>query len=452
MSPVKLLGRYGPSRGGVRVLEDFGRDRIRVQWSEQGQRRFKHWPRTAAGRAEAKAFAQGLADGWLTPRPPVTVTVRELWTRYTTAAFGDLRAKTQWNYSTRWRPWEIFIGAQTDATLVTPENVMQFGRAFGETHASNQVSEHVKVIRLVYARGKELGILAVNPLADLRWRTPRDQRPNEPAEYSSAEYERILAQLNPQDRGQWRAATVLLLQGHQGPRINAVLELRWADVQADRIVWPHGADKMGRTWEQPLRDGARAALLTAWYWRERDGYTGPLVFYSSRRRSRGDKPIAYQGVWQALRNAEDRAKIPHRKWRATHGLRKMVAGNVRKATGDALLALQAIGDRDARQLTRYVQPRAEDLREAMTSLDTPESRTQPAPGGKARELNRVAARATGRNRTDDRDVTNARRSRQPRAAQGVKHPAISRSTPTKSPKRHPKVAPKRHPPKGGSRG
>ena len=73
---------------------------------------------------------------------------------------------------------------------------------------------------------------------------------------------------------------MLLLIGHQGVRQRAALHLRWEDVDLDArvITWRARYDKVGREWSQPIRDATRSALLTALYWRERDGYTGPWVF------------------------------------------------------------------------------------------------------------------------------------------------------------------------------
>ena len=166
---------------------------------------------------------------------------------------------------------------------------------------------------------------------------------------------------------------MMMLLGHQGVRINAALHLQWRDVEDDQLIWRAEWDKLGNEWTQPIRDGTVSALLTAKGWRERDGYDGPWVFYRPRRRSRRydreDAPYTVQGFLDALRNAEDRAGVIHRPLRASHGLRKMVAGDVWDETDDATAALQFIGDTDMRQAKKYLKVRAKRMFSIAQRLD-----------------------------------------------------------------------------------
>lgn len=64
MKSRATLARFGPMRGGVRVLEDGLY--VRVQWYRAGQRRVKSWPRTQA--ADAIEWGRQLSEMTRTPR------------------------------------------------------------------------------------------------------------------------------------------------------------------------------------------------------------------------------------------------------------------------------------------------------------------------------------------------------------------------------------------------
>lgn len=55
----------------------------------------------------------------------------------------------------------------------------------------------------------------------------------------------------------------------------------------------------------------------------------------------------------AIHRAEKRAGIEPIKWRAGHGFRRGLVGDLVDQTGDVTLALQAIGDRDLSMATHY---------------------------------------------------------------------------------------------------
>jgi hypothetical protein len=68
----------------------------------------------------------------------------------------------------------------------------------------------------------------------------------------------------------------------------------------------------------------------------------------------------------ALRVAKERRQIPYR---AMHGFRRAVAGDVLELTRDAKLALDWIGDVDLGMARRHLRPRDPRLEEAATAVD-----------------------------------------------------------------------------------
>ena len=59
----------------------------------------------------------------------------------------------------------------------------------------------------------------------------------------------------------------------------------------------------------------------------------------------------------------------------------MLAGDVLEATGDPLLALQAIGDADARQAQRYLKKRDDRTRKAFDARRGSSPRPRPSRAG-----------------------------------------------------------------------
>ena len=160
-----------------------------------------------------------------------------------------------------------------------------------------------------------------------------------------------------------------------------------------RIIWRARFDKQGREWVQPITLAAYSALLTARWWRERNAERRPWIFCSpwATKKCGREEPGVYgaQALWLALKKAEERAGVPHLPFRAVHGFRRGVAGDVARASGDPWLGVQYIGDRDPDRIAEYVQERGDALEGAAGLLDqawaqTPETVKEPSIRGKGR--------------------------------------------------------------------
>jgi hypothetical protein len=98
--------------------------------------------------------------------------------------------------------------------------------------------------------------------------------------------------------------------------------------------------------------------------------------------------LAAPPVTRAFR--QDAHQLQHRARRAGHGLRRLLAGEVNALTGDAMLAMLSIGDRDIRQANRYLKKRDTRVRGAFDALDAQLSGKEQAQGGESE----TAAEAT----------------------------------------------------------
>ena len=170
-----------------------------------------------------------------------------------------------------------------------------------------------------------------------------------------------------------------MILGHQGVRASAALHLRWDDIDYEHedVIWRAELDKVGREWRQALTWEMVSALTWARWWREKVGYTGPWVFFSLHRRSGAGRdgharPGVYrvQSFWAALIKAERRVGVTHQPYRAAHGLRRMVSGEVLERTGDPVLAMHYIGDTDMKVMQKYLKRRDDRLREVADSWAT----------------------------------------------------------------------------------
>lgn len=374
-APRKTIATFGPKGATVRVvLHDA--TTVRAEWYEgpkgHKRRRVKEWPNTTAGKIDAKAWAKGFSNQRTLPKKAEQVSLRTLWERYATAEFDHLRPRTQALYAVHWRYWERMWGRHFVAESTTLEMVDEFRAALTKKGLSvSLIGKTITTVKQLYRWGHMRKHLPANPIGDYRYKVAKDKRPKAVPEYSDAEFRAILAQLDPEDGRQWRAFVGLSLCGWQGVRENAAVHLRWEDIDADTktVTWQARYDKMGRTWTQPLREPTLAALAAAWAWRERVGYAGPWVIPANNPRSKRDGSYSPQSLIASLRTAEKRAKVPYLKGRGPHGMRRLLSGEVAYATGNALLAMRAIGDTDARQVNRYILERDDEVRAAFEAVD-----------------------------------------------------------------------------------
>lgn len=371
----------------VRVVVDDREGRVIAYYRDaDGIARKKKFPNTKAGRDEGKAFGQGwheararmIAERSMPSMPAgPTLTVRQLWDAYTASEFSaelghGLREATQKSYTQHFRRFELFIGrARIAETIKVPELAELKRRDLEAGRALNQIKQTLNVVRTVFRWGVEQELMVRSPLALMRWKSRKDEpKPLEPEEYTTEETERLLAALDKEDTRQWKAWVFMMLAANYGQRANAVLHLRWQDVDWDAglIRWPGRYQKQGRELVRPLLWEAVSALLTAQQQRERAAGFRRLKHHKSlhstaERLGEADwilfaerdraKPMSYQSLHYHITQAEIRAKVEPKPYRKAHGLRRMVLGNVLEVTGDRALALEVIGDRDLSQLASY---------------------------------------------------------------------------------------------------
>lgn len=391
---TKQVAAYGSYGHRVTVVQTA--DKFVVRWHEGAagakRPRQQSWPKSAANRQVARAFAEALAadlaagggDPTQAREDAPDVTVAGLFAAYEGAEFRNLRTNTRRMYRDDWSKWTAFVGGDVPAATVPRNRLAEFRAALeGRGYAPRTIRSCIHNIQRIYRWGVEEDVIPAVKLTSWRFKLAKDERRESPDEFSMDEFRALLGTFDPTHGGQWRGYCALALCGFQGARQHAVLHLQWADVDMDagRIVWRAEWDKQGREWSQPLRAPSRDALAVAWAQRERAGYSGPWVFYGGRvrakaytpgdRTSMGQHPDVYskQSLWLALRAAERRAGVAHRAHRAGHGLRRLLAGEVAALTGNAVEAMRAIGDRDVRMASRYLKDRDERMAGHFAALD-----------------------------------------------------------------------------------
>lgn len=338
MAPRKILATFGPKRGGVRVLREA--DRVLVQ-TQSNPRRYKVFPKGRTGEQAAKVYAEAYWAASQRPEQLPPVTVRDLWMAYTeSSAYRELRPRTQASYAERFRWWEDFLGKDAPAESVTMAQIETFRREQERVRAINQVKAIWRVAKIVWNWGEEQERIAVNRLRRTTFKLGKDREPLKPASYTEDEWRKILATLNPQHGRQWRAWVAITVLGWQGVRENALLNLQWRDVDLNGgwVRWRKAHDKTGRDWRQPLLPEAKEALTVAARWQGRDGDRSGYVFYAARKDA-GTPHYTAQSLAYALWKAEERAGVPHKRYRGAHGFRRLVVNRgVRKG-----MSLEQVG-------------------------------------------------------------------------------------------------------------
>lgn len=384
---LETYGRYGHT---VNVFAmTLGAEAVaRVEWREMGQRKTKTFRGAKRDRdALARAFAEGTAErlkgGEMVQ--PKRLTVGDLWTFYLTAHAPDWRPKTATLAKARWRVFTEHVSPLAFADLVQPETLDSWRKTLlevptkktGQPMARNQVAHHIQLVKAVWRFARQRKLLRENGLAEYAVKKGRDYQALQVPEYTPAEWGKILAKLDYRHSRQWRAWAAIALDGLLAPRSNALLKLRWTDVDLTRRVirWPGQTDKVGRTREQPLPRDAVKVLRICRVWARRQGYTGPFVFYGVQERTR-DGHWTYSALNGQLHAASKRAGVPPIKYRAMHSLRRMAGGNVLAATGDITKVGDWLGDSDVRVLRKsYLRQRTDHLAAVVASTTLPKADT-----------------------------------------------------------------------------
>lgn len=362
----ETLDTFGSRPHTVAVYVEAGR--VWCLWRERGQRKKESWPDSSRNRRMAKAWAKAFAEtrkAQAAPRIPVDTAT--LWERYVEAEFPTLRPKTQQLYSEYWRAWAVYVGQESIAEDLGVGTVTRYkAHLEGRGWAPNTMHRGIQTVKTVYAWGVRAEVLGRNAVRDFRFKTAKEKRREKPGEYRADELAAILAHL-PIDRATtWRAHGVLAICGYQGARVNAVLHLRWEDIdtEAGVIHWVPRWDKQGRDETQPMREPTRKVLEAIRPRTEGKGW----LFPSGSTRNKGEV-YGHQALIVALRLAEKNAGVPRRPYRGPHGLRRMLFNDVLKATGDMGSAMAAIRDTSLEVASRYLRPRQDQLVEAFRKLD-----------------------------------------------------------------------------------
>lgn len=357
MTPRKRLATTG-ERGGMIRLFEFNLPGLKrekrwvVQWGRGQARRQESFTVKAEAEAFFKAFE---AEASKPDAAPVKLTNRQLWTEYQTVEWEHLRPNTRRLYADAWRTWEQFAREDAIAEDTTLNTIAEFRKeldARGLRTAT--VKGCIRAVRVVFNFGERTERLARNRWHLFVYKVSKEKRTKPRAEYTAAEFLAIWRALDPEKAGQWRAWVAVGLLGIYGNRQNEILNLRWDWIVGDAVTVPSEYVKTGEEGALTLFPLTRGILDVARRWAAKDGRQGPYVLYPGT----GGHPTqqahySIQSLTDAIHRTEARAKVETVKWRAGHGFRRGLVGDLIDATGDPTLALQAIGDRDIAMLRHY---------------------------------------------------------------------------------------------------
>lgn len=210
------------------------------------------------------------------------------------------------------------------------------------------------MVRIVYNFGERTELIAKNRWHQYLFKVAKEKRTQPRAEYTQEEFLAIWRQWSPTLSSQWRAYVATGLLGIYGGRQTATLGLDDADIdeEAGTITYRPELDKQGELKVYGLLPLARELVAISRAWRARLGIMSTKLFPAGRARNKGDT-YTIQSYHSALINAETRAGIDHIEWRAGHGFRRGLVGDLLAAGIDIELALKAIGDKDIRMARVY---------------------------------------------------------------------------------------------------
>lgn len=388
---IKRVATYGRRGALVRVNEVTvdGVRRYVVQWGSKAKREQTSFPGTSRGRKEALAYAEGFAR--VAQQPVVEfrdLTTRELWSAYILATSPNLRPRSIQLYTENWRHWEKWFGAETPANAMTPDTAHQFrARLEAAGLATKTIHSIIVTVRGVYNYGELTEKIGRNRWHQFKFRVAKERRTQPRAEYRQEEFLAIWRQFDPASPEQWRGYVAIGLLGLYGMRQTATLRLAWSDVdrEAGTLTFRSQWDKTGQEHVLPLLPLTLELITVAETWRARLGYAGPYLLFPGRA-SNTAETYSIQSLWSVLQGAERRAGIAKLDYRAGHGFRRGLVGDLLAAGNDMELALKAIGDRDLRMAQHYAIKRNERINAALaareqqlTRIDAGATKGQSAP-------------------------------------------------------------------------
>ena len=396
----KSLYTFGRKRKHdyVRVFREpaHGVNRVRVQWRENDQLRTESFDDTRKGIAEAKAFAEGVHERLQVREkgPIAPISLRKLFQAHLDAKTTEWRANTLRLLRWRWGKLELAVGRHTPAHLLTREQLDTLKNTLLETHSPNQVRMAIKAVTSVIRWGVDRDLIPPTKVVTYTAKFSKDIAATAPkmAEYEADDRAKVIAQFDPRDARQWRPWALSVLFAYCGPRQHAARHLEWRDIDLDdgTITYRLELDKMGNARVQPMPEPVREAFRVAYGWRLAAGYAGAFVFFrpakglrdlangsyeTARRAKRAtatvDKPYTYQAYNEALHAAEKRAGVTPVRYRAAHGFRRGISGDIHAKTGSSKKAAEWIGDKSVRIVERhYILTREEELRKTAELVGT----------------------------------------------------------------------------------
>ncbi len=371
----KRIATYGKRGALVRVddVRAAGVRRYIVQWGSKAARQQESFPGTPAGRQEAIAFAEGYEAESRRPKaaePAPALTTGALWGLFVEATWPHIRPRSQALYAENWKRWVAYFGRErlAGSMMVTDANGFRISLESAGL-ATRTIKAAIDAVRMVYNFAERAELIERNRWHQFRFRVAKERRTKPRAEYTEAEFLTLWRQFDPTSRTQWRAWVTLGLLGIYGQRQTATLHLQDpADVDEVEgvIVFRAEWDKTGEERVLPLLPITREILAVARAWRERIGYTGPWLIPSARAANQGET-YTIQSFWSALGNAETRAGIDKIRFRAGHGFRRGLVGDLLADGADIELALKAIGDSDIRMSKHYAVKRNERIEKALST-------------------------------------------------------------------------------------
>jgi integrase len=342
-----------------------------VRWGPKGARRQRSWPCTDAGATAAEDFFHGRATrvgatslavpanrgatGLGETRP---LSTNDLWQDFDTARAPELSPKTIKLYGDAFREWQQEIGSHTPAGAFDVKTIGAF-RATLEKRplATATIRMIIRNIKIVYRWGTTFHGLPETPWPKYEFRVAKGKKTKQRAEYREHEFVRIWRARDPKRSDEWRSWVAIGLLGIYGSRGSELVGLQWDWIKGDRIIIPGECVKTGEELEFELFALTRGILEVAKAWRLKLGYRGPYVLFpgQAKGRTHQSKSAHYTigSLISVLHTAERRVNVPTVKFRATHGFRRGLVGDLIDETGDCTLAIQAIGDIDMNMLKNY---------------------------------------------------------------------------------------------------
>jgi len=264
-------------------------------------------------------------------------------------------AKTNWRDYNKQKYFLAALGkhfGDTPLSQITSWHIEKWKADLRKTLKPGSVNRHMTVLKHMFKKGVEWGLVKTNPTVGIKRFPEADPRTRY---LDEDELERLLSVCKEQKRQPWLLPLVTLAV-HTGMRQGELLGLRWSNVDLDRGLITLQQHKTLKNKYIPINEAARESLI----WLDKHRYGDHVFMYHWQ------KPIGKDNVQKAIDRVCSKAGIDDFTF---HGTRHTFGSHLVMAGVDLVTVSKLMGHSKINMTMRYAHLAPKHEAEAVAKLN-----------------------------------------------------------------------------------